>query len=66
MIPSGAPRADHDHEAEHEQRVREDRADDRRLRDDQLALLSAKITTNNSGRLPSVDCSISNTWSTYC
>ena len=34
-----AARADDDHEAEHEQRVGEDRADDRRLRDDELALL---------------------------
>ena len=40
ITPSGARRApDHDHEAEHEQRVGEDRADDRRLRDDELALL---------------------------
>ena len=34
----GAPaRAGEDHEAEHEQRIGEDRADDRRLRDDDLA-----------------------------
>ena len=34
-----AARADDDHQPEHEQRVGEDRADDRRLRDDELALL---------------------------
>ncbi len=32
-------RPDDDHQPEHEQRVGEDRADDRRLGDDQLALL---------------------------
>jgi hypothetical protein len=37
--------------------VGEDRPHDRRLGDHQLALLGAK-STNSSGRLPSVDCSI--------
>ena len=38
MTPSGdCAGADHDHEAEHEQRVGEQRADDRGLRDDDLA-----------------------------
>ena len=37
-----AARPDHDHEAEHEQAVGEDRADDRRLGDHQLALLQGE------------------------
>ncbi len=38
----GAQRSDHDHQAQHEHRVGEDRAYDRRLRDDQLALLQGE------------------------
>jgi hypothetical protein len=36
------PRADDDYEAEHEQRVGEDRSDDRRLGDDELALFQSE------------------------
>jgi hypothetical protein len=34
--------SDHDHQAQHEHRVGEDRADDRRLRNHQLALLQGE------------------------
>ena len=46
-----AARADHDHEAEHEQRVGEDRADDRRLRDDELALLQREDDDEQLGQV---------------
>ena len=52
MTPSvRAARADHDHEAEHEQRVGEDRADDRRLRDDELALLQREDHDEQLGQV---------------
>jgi len=52
MIPSlEAARADNDHEAEHEQRVGEDRADDRRLRDNQLALLQREDHDEQLGQV---------------
>ena len=43
--------ADHDHEAEHEQRVGEDRADDRGLGDDQLALLQGEDHDEQLGQV---------------
>ena len=43
--------ADDDHEAEHEQRVGEDRADDRRLRDHQLALFEREDHDEQLGQV---------------
>ena len=49
-------RAGDDRQPEHEQRVREQRPEDRRLGDDDLARArGAKRTTKSSGRFPSVD-----------
>ena len=47
----------HDREPEHEQRVREQRPEDRELRHDDLAGRQRNSTMNSSGRFPSVDCS---------
>jgi hypothetical protein len=43
--------ADHDHQSEHEHRVGEDRADDRRLGDDQLALLQREYDDEQLGQV---------------
>ena len=51
IMPSGRRGADDDHQAEHEQRVSEDRADDRGLGDHQLALLQRKHDHEQLGQV---------------
>jgi hypothetical protein len=55
-LVAAAQRAGDEHDAEHEQRVDEDRAEDRGLGDDDLAGLEREQHTKNSGRFPSVAC----------
>ena len=57
MTSSGAGARRHDDEAQHEQGVGKQRADDRGLGDDDLARAQREDDHEELGRLPSVDCS---------